>query len=71
MSDLQPNENRPSVDELIASAKEEYEIAPNSGDRQGFEPDFGHTFDDYGEYEEPKTHRASLSPSCGASGSPA
>ncbi|MEE3459951.1 MAG: hypothetical protein VZQ75_08870, partial [Candidatus Faecousia sp.] len=54
MSDLQPNENRPTVDELIASAKEEYEIAPNSGDRQGFEPDFGHTFDDYGEYEEPK-----------------
>lgn len=54
MSDLQPNENRPSVDELIASAKEEYESRRNSDGRQGFEPDFGHTFDDYGEYEEPK-----------------
>lgn len=54
MSDLQPNENRPSVDELIASAKEDYESPRNADGRQGFEPDFGHTFDDYGEYEEPK-----------------
>ena len=49
------DENRsqnPSVDELIASAKTEYQDLPAETAGEGFQPDFGNTFDDYGDFSD-------------------
>ena len=54
MSNQENNENRQSVDELIASAREVLPSDQATDNADSFEPDFGHAFDDYGEYEEPK-----------------
>ena len=56
-----------SIDEILAEARAELDKTPDEPQQAAepgtpepddFTPDFGHTFDDYGEFEEPQPEEA-------------
>lgn len=58
-----------SIDEILAEARAELDKTPDEPQQAAepgtpepddFTPDFGHTFDDYGEFEEPQPRRSFL-----------